>query len=350
MVHDESHRCEAKVITSATNHQDAFEPVSDVPIQVVNTYARLWQLETWLRTMVYVELRALLGDDWGRELTANPNSLLADKSLTHMPTPEMNALSYSQLSKLIALVDAHWACFTGYLPPQPLWTAKLQEITQIRHRVAHFRVGHSDDLARVKQFLRDLDKGFWRFCTSYNDADPVLPQTSDPVTAHFLPLDPLPWVEFQERQWAQIGMRDKSLPVGLRVGVQRRPWVSQGLKPGAAGYVYDFHMWAQDGRGFEMKRLLDETQPLHKHLIHLCLGSDVASIRFTVPSLLGPDLIIMIVEGIHAAAVNLVRRGREELDPEGMNALAREWPEYVLGPENPLTFLGPGMECSFFNV
>lgn len=27
----------------------------------------LWQIQTWLRTMVYVELRALRGDDWGKD-------------------------------------------------------------------------------------------------------------------------------------------------------------------------------------------------------------------------------------------------------------------------------------------
>ncbi|MFD2250044.1 hypothetical protein FHS82_004125 [Pseudochelatococcus lubricantis] len=329
---------------------DGFESLADVPTQVINTYARLWQLETWLRTMVYVELRALLADDWGRDLTATSGPLQADKALTHMPTPELNALSYSQLSKLITLVDAHWNCFAIYLPPKSIWTAKMQEIVQIRHRVAHFRVGHADDLLRVKQFLRDIDLGFWRFCTSYNDATQLLPQSSDPITAHFLPLDPLPWVEFEERKWAQIGVRDNGLPVGLSVRAQRRPWASKPVKPGEPGHLYNFYMFAQDGRGFEMKRLLEKTQPLHKHLVHLCLDSDVASIRFTLPSLLGSDAIITIVEAFHAAAINAVRRVRDTLDPEGMNALAAAWPEYVLGPKNPLTFLGPDMDCSFFDV
>lgn len=121
---------------------DTFELLADVPTQVINTYARLWQFETWLRAMVYVELRALLGDAWAKDLNPNSGSRQADKSLTHMPTPEMNALSYAQLSKLIALVDNHWDCFASYFPPKSLWTAKLQEVTQIRHRVAHFRVGH----------------------------------------------------------------------------------------------------------------------------------------------------------------------------------------------------------------
>lgn len=177
--------------------KSAFEPVADVPIHVLNTYSRLWQLETWLRTLVYVELRALLGDDWARELPTELKAFQADKSLTHMPTPEMNALSYAQLAKLTELIDRHWQCFSVYFPPRDLWLTKIKEVAQIRHRVAHFRIGHKDDLPRLKQFLRDIDQGFWRFCTSYNDTNPILPQDSNTVAKHFLPLDPLPWVEFQ---------------------------------------------------------------------------------------------------------------------------------------------------------
>ena len=56
--------------------------------------------------------------------------------------------------------------------------------------MAHFRLGHEDDLARALQLLRDLDRGFWTFCTSYNDAQPILPASNDPVVQHFLDLDP----------------------------------------------------------------------------------------------------------------------------------------------------------------
>lgn len=73
-----------------TKEQSGFEQVPEVPVPVLNTYSRLWQLETWLRNMVYVELRALLGDDWAKGLNPSSNSFQADKSLTHMPTPEMN--------------------------------------------------------------------------------------------------------------------------------------------------------------------------------------------------------------------------------------------------------------------
>ena len=38
----------------------------DLPRERLWTYALLWNFEIWLRTMVYVELRAGYGDAWKR--------------------------------------------------------------------------------------------------------------------------------------------------------------------------------------------------------------------------------------------------------------------------------------------
>ena len=192
-----------------------FAEAEEVPERALRLYARLWQFETWLRRMVYVELRALLGDAWSRSLRTT--GFTADKRLRHMPTSEMNALSYSQLSALTTLIGDNWPCFEVYFPPRGQWDAKLEEISQIRHRIAHFRVGHVDDYARLIQFLRDVDKGFWTFCTSYNNPQPVLPQSYDPVVAHFLPLALLPWVEVAPNEWIQIGRTNREPVVGVIV-------------------------------------------------------------------------------------------------------------------------------------
>ena len=39
-----------------------------LPGELLSTYARLWEFETWLRMMVYVELRACYGDNWEKHL------------------------------------------------------------------------------------------------------------------------------------------------------------------------------------------------------------------------------------------------------------------------------------------
>ena len=162
-----------------------------LPPERLRTYARLWQFETWLRTMVYVEFRARYGDSWISPLNIRSDKPYEnDKRLSHMPTRETLPISYMQLTDLLETISVNWCLFKTYLPPRDLWVAKLDEISQIRHRVAHFRFGHEDDLPRVKQLLRDLDKGFWRFCTSYNSTFPVLPPSDDKVMhiSHILTL------------------------------------------------------------------------------------------------------------------------------------------------------------------
>jgi len=163
---------------------------SELPERVLHTYSRLWQLETWLRRLVYIELRALAGDEWRLKIRGADSPWEADKRLTHMPTTESDPLSYVQFSELRRITSDDWRLFEPFLPPKSIWEVKLEEISQIRHRIAHFRRGHHDDLQRVIQLLRDLYPGFWRFCTSYNDAHPILPQSDDPVESHFLHLTP----------------------------------------------------------------------------------------------------------------------------------------------------------------
>ncbi|PJG47069.1 hypothetical protein CAF53_01590 [Sphingobium sp. LB126] len=325
------------------------ERISDVPLQVVNCYSRLWQLETWLRTMVYVELRALLGDHWADGIDPAPRSLAADKALTHMPTPEMNALSYATLGQLLQLVSNHWDCFACYFPPQTLWEAKLKEVSQIRNRVAHFRVGNANDYDRLILFLRDVDEGFWQFCTSYNAEFPILPPRSNPVSRKFMAFDPLPDVRIGPKQWAVLGKRNTDLPIGVKVSAQRRPWHSARLADGEPGYLYDVQIFAQDGRMFDLGTLLERTQSLHPQIVHIALGNLGETVRLTIPSILGKRQVITILTEFHDAALINVRRA--PVLPQGRaDAIADAWPEYVIGPRNPLSFLAPDMPCSFFGI
>ena len=75
--------------------------VHELPERALQTYARLWQLETWLRRMVYVELRSYLGDDCKSKVNVEKAEFpqKEDKALVHMPSPEEDPLSYVQLSR-----------------------------------------------------------------------------------------------------------------------------------------------------------------------------------------------------------------------------------------------------------
>jgi hypothetical protein len=329
------------------------EDVSGLPQRTLLTYARLWQLETWLRRMAYVELRAQKGDEWSEAVQNFEKPLQADRQMIHMPTPEDDPLSYAQFSELKQLISDNWNLFRLYLQPQTIWQAKLEEVSQIRNRVAHFRRGHSDDLQRVLQLLRDVDHGFWVFCTSYNSSEPALPASDNPVTAKFLDQDPMPWREISPKKWMRIGHAAPDLIVGVTVETLRRPWVNAPAKLAdrAEGYLYNVHLSARDSRRFDYRQFLKATRHLHCRLVHLCLDRLAVSVRLTIPAVLAADTIIRIIEQAIEVAGYTVNRGPVfDLEGKSVQRLSEDWPEYILGPDNPLTFLAPDMPCTFFNV
>jgi hypothetical protein len=240
--------------------------------RILLTYSRLYQLETWLRQMVYVELRARDGDNWSAAIRGAERPREADKRLTHMPTPESEPLSYATFSEIRRLISENWDLFSQYLPPSNIWEARLDELAQVRNRVAHFRRGHPDDVRRVKQLMRDIDKGFWLFCTSYNDSQPVLPQKNDPVTEEFLQLDPFPYTEFENGSWGRVGHAPPEMKYMVTVETLKRVWASPATQvDGSKGYLYDIRISARKQMTYDYRRLIEDTQDVHPHVIHLCL-------------------------------------------------------------------------------
>lgn len=310
-------------------------------------YARLWEFETWLRRMVYIELRAKRGDEWKQGLKPVSEAFEADKALTHMGTSEQNDFSYAQLYQLLDLIENNWHCFENYFPPKKLWKAKTHEISQIRNRIAHFRTSHPDDLQRVEQFLRDIDQGFWKFCTSYNEKVPALPQSTDPVTEHFLHLDPLPWGEIEPKNWARVGQVNRSLVVGLEVNKSYRPWFdANATNADNSGIFYDLSLLSLD-RKFDVPRLLESTRRIHQHLVTVDFDRHSSRVRIVVPAVLGFEKVIEIGTEVVKWAGNAVNRG---ISPVDHKKLANDWPEYVLSDDDPMSFLDPDMPCPFFNI
>ncbi|MGU7772316.1 hypothetical protein ACV229_19355 [Burkholderia sp. MR1-5-21] len=333
---------------------DSAEPlfgVSELSPQVLETYAHLWQFETWLRRLVYVQLRALDGDSWESKINAAKAKMPKDndKRMTHMPTPEDDVLSFVQLSELKRVISDHWRLFEAYMPPKTIWDAKLEEVLAIRHRVAHFRSLHRDDLPRVVQFLRDIDQGFWRFVTSYNNPHPVLPQSDDPVVAHFLPLDLIPWRQTTDGAWARIGSADSRERFTVTVEVLAMPWGEWKVPiSGREGFLYNVTIFGRGQQYLDYSRLLRSTTKLHDHVVYISLDRGATQVRFTVPACLGTAAIISIVEGFDDAARNSLVVWAHDASEGAVQVFADAQPEYVLGPLNPLSFLSPDMPCAFF--
>jgi hypothetical protein len=99
---------------------------------------------------------------------------------------------------------------------------------------------------------------------------------------------------------------------------------------------------------YDYRKLLQWTKAQHKHVVHLRLCSSGASFRVTLPAILGAPKLIEIIEAFHDGALNCVHPFLDEHSATGIDAIARDFPEYVLGPQNPLTFLAPDMPCAFF--
>ena len=105
---------------SADRGRDAIWP--PLPAGRLDCYVSLWQLELWLRELVYLELKSRYGTDWAKYLVGlRPGPQRADSRLTHMPTRERGPLSYITFDSLLKTISKHGRLFAPYLPVRSVW-------------------------------------------------------------------------------------------------------------------------------------------------------------------------------------------------------------------------------------
>ncbi len=270
-----------------------------------------------------------------------------------MPTRERRPLSYISFDSLVRTISRRRHLFAPYLPIRSIWDAKLDEVRQIRNRVAHFRQGNDGDLQRVDQLLTDIDPGIWRFCTSYNDHFPILPPSREKVIKQFIELDPFPWSQVGDGAWSRVGMASPDMLLSANIEVIRRPWLRakyQGQVAGKYGYLFDINIHARQNRVFEYKNFLKNTTHIHDRCCHILLDSFGTTIRATLPSVLGAAQITDTVNTLIEMGRSALRPSQTLLEINRVDSLAKDWPEYVLGPDHPFSFLGPDMPCKIFSI
>ncbi|MBW7996825.1 MAG: hypothetical protein FVQ81_09725 [Candidatus Glassbacteria bacterium] len=323
-----------------------------LPSGRLDCYVSLWQLELWLRELVYLELKSRYGTDWANYLVGlRPGPQRADSRLTHMPTRERGPLSYLTFDALIKTISKHRRLFAPYLPVRSVWDARIEEVAQIRNRVAHFRQGHDGDLARVRQHLADIDNGIWTFCTSYNYAHPIYPPEREKVARQFIDLDPFPWGLTGDGALARFGSAPPDMLISVTIEMLRRPWLKARLAAqiaGKYGYLYDVHIGARQNRAFDYANLLSNTKRLHEHCCHIFLDAYAGTLRLTIPSVLGAAVITDTIHRFVEMARHALRPSHAPLPGEDVASVVRTWPEYLLGPDHPFSFLGPDMPCTMF--
>jgi Swt1-like HEPN len=228
---------------------------SRVPPDALAFYGRWWQLETWLRELVYVELRAKYGVSWTRHLEGRaPARAAGDTANAYMASADSGELlAYADVSDLFGLIEDQWAIFSPFLPPRRRWEGASDELRELRNRNAHCRRPHQDDLARLEQVLRNLEVGAQLFYTSYHDTHPVY-GSRDPVAQS--------WVEGgHETAQRLLDHADRQYDVRFRLSYSTRPWAAvpqdEDSLSGHEGVLWHA-MWILSGREVNVAELWSE--------------------------------------------------------------------------------------------
>jgi hypothetical protein len=307
------------------------QPVPDGALRI---YHMIWQLESWLRMIVYVELRSKRSD-WEAPLGGvqwPPSSLINDKRQHHMCTPHVNGISYLSFGELWTVIssDNNWPLFAPYFPPKANAVARIDEVKAIRNRIAHFRDPHPQDENRLALFLRDMEPGVKRFCVRYRSANRV---KSDPASTAL------------EESWEQIGYGiEMLLPTGRWLYAPEpyrdHPVVGASLdilmrkdEPYTPGSIYRLTIYAQRTRQIDFVSLFENTKALHKNIIHMFL-SPPDQVAVTISESLGVESIVELLAGFLSVGLECTRCNSYRV----LESYRAEVPEYVIWPEHLLSF------------
>jgi Swt1-like HEPN len=334
----------------------------EVTDQTLRTFLRLYQLETWMREMVYLELKAYYGTEWWTEVEGlkrpNISGHLAakyrakDSQHPHISTPETDPLWFISFDTLLKIIlhPNMWKRFSPYFTTKKILRSKFEEIAPVRNRVAHCRSLHAYDLRRVEQLMLDFDQRFWRFCTSYQDRYGFVGNLSNNQVA---------------RKYADN--QDVNVYYTVRPSLKNRR-----VKPELGrGIIYDVTITSKHplSRFFDYEQILKSTRNFHKFVLHIVLDSFQNSIRVTIPGTASPTTVIEVVEKFWYACCNFYsiaplvphtsKNGNEE--PHDLSRehedrqrpfqlIAAQWPHYVTPSSHPYAFLDGSCPCSFFGI
>jgi len=332
----------------------------EVSDQTLRTFLRLYQLETWTREMVYLELKAYYGTDWWTEVEGLRNVPVnlaqryrsRDRQHPHISTPENDPLWFISLDTLLKIIfhDKMWKRFAPYFTTKKILRSKFEEIAPVRNRVAHCRPLHVYDLRRLEQLMLDFDQGFWRFCTSYQDEYAFVGKLSSNEVVKKYRDNPDVTVNYTVRP-------------SLRTR-RTKPELGRGL-------IYDVTIVSRHplSRFFDYEPILKSTQHLHKYILHIILDSFQNSLRVTIPGIVPATTAIEVIEKFWFACRNyysvvslvplfskieneeprdVLREHEARLRP--FQLIAAKWPHYVIPPSHPYAFLDRSCPCSFFGI
>ena len=253
-------------------------------------YGRWWQLETWLRSLVYVELRAAYGPEWASRLPKHSEKRRqGDEAFRYMATPDAQALlAYTDAAGLFEIIDANWPIFEDALLERAVWAGRTVELRNIRNRIGHCRRPHADDLSRIEQTLRDLEGGAFRAASSFNRQWRVPEQWNDPLVET--------WVKGHHKTAQRlIEHAERQYETSFDLYCSTRPWVTSTHPTpplsGTRGYIWHAR-WHMRGRGLNLRRFWeDDALDAWRETILLICATTPRSIEISFPALEDPGAV-----------------------------------------------------------
>lgn len=266
-------------------------------------YSRWWQLETWLRSLVYIELRSFSGPKWIEALSAAAaDRQERDQENRHMPTPDaQDLLAYLDASLLLKITHDHWSIFRKYLPAQKIWAGRVEELKAIRNRIGHCRKPHADDLDRLEQTLRDLNAGAFLAMSSFNEHSRPRKEWSDVLVRD--------WIH-KEHDTARrlIDHADIQYETTFNLMVSKRPWadhlvedeVELGAKP---GYIWHACWYFRGGKSLDLARFWKYLE-YDRDLILMACAESPSSLQLSFSSVDDQKAISEVISRAFDAALN----------------------------------------------
>lgn len=187
----------------------------------------------------------------------------------------VNPLAYLDYSQLNQVIVDNWELFEATLIHRPAWDGRQEELARIRHRIGHMRRPHPDDLGRLEQTLRDIERGAFIAQAFYNHRrDPDPDRYRDAVTAGWLGRD-------YETAQRLIDHAEQQYGTSLQLSASQRPWVSTWPESltNASGILWHATFMMRD-RAVDIQELWNGLRGVYHYIVHL-LADSPSSISFT---------------------------------------------------------------------
>lgn len=315
-------------MTSSENAQLLKTIPSNVPDTAVASYARWWQVETYIREIVYTEMRTKYGSAWTEYLPAGvPDRAERDLLNYYMASADAeDVLAYADARVLFDLIEDHWGLFEQILPPQKRWLGMSHTMLAVRHRIAHCRKPHRDDLSRLEQMLRDLETGAKIFYRAYaSNRDDFNPK--DPVAKA--------WAgKHHEAAHRLIDHCERKYETRFHLTYSLRPWAepdAQKMISGRPGTIWQA-TWVLGAREIGMSQFWNAIPKASRDLcLHLLLDS--FSVTATFAGIESPGAVADAIAQVFEATIlnSRAMRTEEKSDDwlERVRADAEELPPKV---------------------